>query len=387
MMMKTLNRLLAVLAMLALVGSGQAFAHAPEAQGLRLIQTGTQAPQWMTSDQIAELSRRAHGEGRCGGFIDITQYPNDEYTVMTPFALFERELSQQPLVEKLINEVSTENLYKTVQKLESIPTRYYQSDSAVQAIDWLATQYKTIAGARTDVEIEKVTHRFKMPSLIVRIRGNGPRASESIVLGGHADSIQAFFGFPNASGRAPGADDDASGTATVLEVFRVLVESGYRPDRTLEFMAYAGEELGLLGSQDIAQRYRTQGRKVMGVMQFDMTFYPGAGKQIGVISDYVNPQLTDFMIKLIETYVKLPWTRTQCGYECSDHASWNRAGYPAVFPFEATFDASNSKIHTPDDLLSSGLDAEFGSHFAKLGVAFAIELSKEPEALARYSFY
>ena len=79
-------------------------------------------------------------------------------------------------------------------------------------------------------------------------RDDDPRhdeANEVIVIGGHIDSIS----LARASGTAPGADDDASGIATITEVARVLLQADYRPARTLVFMGYAAEEVGLRGSQ------------------------------------------------------------------------------------------------------------------------------------------
>jgi leucyl aminopeptidase len=65
-------------------------------------------------------------------------------------------------------------------------------------------------------------------------------------------------------------DDDASGLACVLEIFRVLMESSYRPKRTVQFMAYAAEEAGLLGSKDIARAYHRQGVNVVAMLQMEM---------------------------------------------------------------------------------------------------------------------
>jgi leucyl aminopeptidase len=88
----------------------------------------------------------------------------------------------------------------------------------------------------------------------------------------------------------------------------------------------------------------------------------------------VSPELTRFTMKLIETYVKVPVREDVCGYACSDHASWTRAGYPAVFPFEAMFNNMNKSIHTANDTIEK-LDMDFGLHFTKLATAFAVELS------------
>lgn len=67
--------------------------------------------------------------------------------------------------------------------------------------------------------------------------------------------------------RAPGADDDGSGTVTILEVFRSLVGTGFRPQRPVEFHWYSAEEAGLLGSQDVAKEYEQKHVDVIAMIQ------------------------------------------------------------------------------------------------------------------------
>lgn len=88
------------------------------------------------------------------------------------------------------------------------------------------------------------------------------------VLGAHMDSVNG--GSPM-NGRAPGADDDGSGTVNLLEAFRVLVSRGFAPSTPVEFHWYSGEEGGLLGSNAIATRYKADGVQVKGALQLDMT--------------------------------------------------------------------------------------------------------------------
>jgi leucyl aminopeptidase len=85
-----------------------------------------------------------------------------------------------------------------------------------------------------------------------------------IIIGAHQDSVNnAFPLLP-----APGADDDGSGTVTILEAFRVLVQAGFKPEKPVEFHWYAAEEGGLLGSQDIASEYAYQRKDVGAMIQF-----------------------------------------------------------------------------------------------------------------------
>jgi bacterial leucyl aminopeptidase len=73
------------------------------------------------------------------------------------------------------------------------------------------------------------------------------------------------------SGRAPGADDDGTGTVNLIEIVRALVDSDFEPATPLEFHWYSGEEAGLLGSQDIASQYQNDGVDVKAFMELDMS--------------------------------------------------------------------------------------------------------------------
>jgi leucyl aminopeptidase len=153
--------------------------------------------------------------------------------------------------------------------------------------------------------------------------------------------------------------------------------NNFKPKKTVQFMAYAAEEVGLLGSREIALSYRKAQKKVIGVMQLDMTLFKGTpDKDILLISDYTSKAQNAFLGKLIDEYVKVPWGFSKCGYGCSDHASWSSMGYAASFPFETTMDDHNSHIHTKDDTLDSvGGTAEHAVGFTKLGAAFVVEMS------------
>ena len=210
---------------------------------------------------------------------------------------------------------------------------------------------------------------------MVTLQGTGPQANEIVIIGGHEDSINQSVIFGKQEMVAPGADDNATGIATQLEVFRVLIETNFKPNRTMMFMAYSGEEEGLLGSQDIASSFKKAKKAVVGVVQFDMTGFPGSGDAVVFMTDFTNPELTKFSQKLMDTYVKTPWSTDRCGYACSDHASWTKAGYFSVMPFEAKMDGDNKDIHSSRDVIGK-LDFKFGLHFAKLGLAFMAELSQ-----------
>ncbi|KAG9860489.1 Zn-dependent exopeptidase, partial [Aureobasidium melanogenum] len=170
------------------------------------------------------------------------------------------------------------------------------------------------------------------------------KTNKTVVIGAHQDSINLFF--PSLLA-APGADDDGSGTVTILEALRVLlldqdIVQG-KQDNTVEFHWYSAEEGGLLGSQAIFQTYEKAGRDVKAMLQQDMTGYvqktldAGEPESVGVITDFVDPGLTEFIKKVVTTYCDIPYVLTKCGYACSDHASASKAGYPSAFVIESDF--------------------------------------------------
>ncbi len=340
----------------------------------RLIETKPGVRYWSTAAQRAVLSRRAHQAGRCGGFRDLTNVKISPHALApTRLDLYGREPKEQSRVNPIIARADEGALLALVTKLSSFHDRNYQTDLGVQAASFIKDRYVAIAKGRSDIKVDFFAHTdFKQPSVIAEITGSGPQKNEIVVIGGHLDSINQWQG---RGGVAPGADDNASGTATVLETFRLLVESGYHPNRTILFMGYAGEEEGLLGSGEIAAWFRNKNRGVVGALQFDMTMYPGSSPRITFITDYTDRDLTKFNERLVDEYVKVKWIEDKCGYACSDHASWTASGYASAFPFETAFDEYNPNIHTPKDTTNI-LHPGHGVSYVKLAVAYAIELAE-----------
>ena len=321
---------------------------------------------------------------RCGGY---TVHPTREFALRelnNPIyqpgfvhseGVFPSEtIDQHATVSLALEKIDAANIVKTVRSLEALGTRHYQSAGGKQSAALVAQLWSDYAAGREDVSVERIDHGWEQNFVVATIRGS-LRPDEIVVIGGHLDSIH------NAdNNNAPGADDNASGIAVISETLRVLMELGLRPERTIQFMAYAAEEVGLRGSGAIAGEYAGAGRNVVGVLQLDMTGFRGSEKDMYFVTDFVNPYVTEFLKALIREYNSsgkhaISYGETACGYACSDHASWTRNGYPAGFPFEAQFTEYNRKIHTPEDL-TSNLDStgEHQARFAKLAVEFAVEL-------------
>lgn len=147
-------------------------------------------------------------------------------------------------------------------------------------------------------------HSWGQNSIIATIPG---KTNSTVVIGAHQDSINLWL--PSVLA-APGADDDGSGTVTILEAFRVILQSEDiikgNHENTLEFHWYSAEEGGLLGSQAIFSSYEKEGRDVKAMLQQDMTGFvtrtldAGKPESVGVIVDFVDPNLTQFIKVVID---------------------------------------------------------------------------------------
>jgi len=333
----------------------------------RLIQFNESYSTWMTQEDVDKLAVEC-GAGK--GFMDITDFP-DLGKIPAPKNTFAFPVNptHQKEVHPLLPFVNKNNIVETVAKLSSYRTRGYRDQTGVESATWLLNEYKRIAGSRTDIKVDFFQNTFIQPNIIARIEGTGAQKNEIVIIGGHIDSISN-------GATAPGADDDASGSACVLEVFRVLVENNFKPHRTLEFHGYGGEEGGLLGSQAVATDYLRNARNVIAMLQLDMTGYvaPGTSPTIGIITDFTNAAFNVFLRNVVDTYVGVRRSDSTCGYACSDHGSWNKAGYVAAFPFEGTFANRNPRIHTTSDLTNI-MNFDHAKAFADIALAVLVELS------------
>lgn len=340
-------------------------------------------------EQMAKLSEAIHKElKRCGGFMFHASEaegkralaPKLTSAAATAMLAPSYVIDNQSLVPPVLSVMQASNITTTINDLTSFVNRYYTTTGGTDSSNWLRSKWAGMAAGRSDITVTQFTHTgYSQKSVIATINGTD-NASEVIVIGGHLDST---VGNTTETSRAPGADDDASGIASMTEAFRAMIANGYKPRRTIKFMAYAAEEVGLRGSAAIAQNFKTNGIKVVGVMQLDMTNYKGSPSDIWIYTDYTNAAQNDFLAKLVTAYqpgVTVGYSR--CGYACSDHASWHNQGFAASFPFETLDGDDNPYIHTPNDTYAnSGNQAAHALKFAKLAASYAIELGSDGPGL------
>lgn len=177
-------------------------------------------------------------------------------------------VKRQQQIARILQEIDARNIERTIRKLVSFGTRNTlsaQNDPSRgigAARDWLFSEFSKAAaesGGRMTVEKQTFEQakaaRVPSPTMITNVvatlRGTQPEsAGRTYVVSGHYDSMCTSP--TDATCDAPGANDDASGTAAVLEMARVMAK--YEFDATIVFMAVAGEEQGLLGSTYFAEQ-------------------------------------------------------------------------------------------------------------------------------------
>lgn len=285
------------------------------------------------------------------------------------------------LEKRFYKDIDTKRMKAFLTKFSSFRTRYYRSSTGKESQAWLLSQVREIANSNEhlNMTVSEFAHPWGQNSIIARLPvATNVQSKGKVVVGAHQDStnLLPFLG-------APGADDDGSGTTTVIEVLHLLTANGYTPPSyDIEFHFYSAEEGGMLGSNAIAADWAKQGvdaERIRGMLQMDMTAYvkPGTQERIGIVNDFVSPELTSYIKGLIDEYNTIPWVDSKCGYACSDHSAWTKVGVPSAFAIEATFEDSNTRlIHSSGDVLTApGFSFDHMAQFVRLSTAFVMELA------------
>lgn len=334
--------------------------------------------------QLHQIADKAN----CGFFVNVTHslpQKNLQGKKTTALALLQKpktlaipvdagkyEIKHQEIVQAALKEIEPENIWKTLTRLTSWYNRSATQQNGVDAVNWIQSQFDTMVqeSGRLNVRswMVKTGTYYKQPSLVTMI-GTHLADKPGIVLGAHTDTLD---------GRMPGAGDDGSGSATIMEIARILLNSDQEFKRPIYIIWYAAEERGLVGSQYVVKEFMANKVPVKAAIQFDMTGWRTDAQDptMWVYRDYTDTNLSNFTASLIKEYVQVPVKYSRCGYGCSDHASWNEVGIPAAFPCESSFEEHNPYIHSAKDTMDL-LTLEHMTNFTKLGLAFAIELASE----------
>ena len=248
-----------------------------------------------------------------------------------------------PLVQGWVAQVSQQNLEDDVDAMVAFGTRRHFESGEVAAQNWLLGELAALGlnASLFDYDSGADVVVGELPGL--------KDPSKIVIIGGHYDSIN----FAGAGAPAPGADDDASGVAAVLEIARILSQEKF--DHTIRFCAWSGEEFGLLGSEAYASHLDNIDADIVGMVQLDMIAYRASGdtRSVDFVTNDTNPALNAFAESCFQTYV--PSLPTKSGFlsgGTSDHRSFHNHGFPATFPFEDLGQYSPF-IHTGNDTVGT----------------------------------
>ncbi|MGB7055808.1 MAG: M28 family peptidase, partial [bacterium] len=281
-----------------------------------------------------------------------------------------------PLVQVIVDQVNPDSVLSYVQRLQDFVSRYSTHDSCVAAANY-------IAGKFTDYGCDSVYFQYHTSGHAPNVIGikTGTLYPDSIytVVCGHFDATSYLA--PNI---APGADDNASGTAGVIEAMRVMRD--YQFEYSVRYIAFSGEEFGLYGSYHYASLARSQGDSILGVLNADMIAYVNAyPESVDVLAKISNPAcepFADFFIAAADSYTTLLTNKqmvTSAAY--SDHHPFWQNGYLALCNIEDN-PPVNPYYHEPGDTIGAGYnDNDFCTEVIKAQVA-ALSLMARPLATA-----
>lgn len=228
-------------------------------------------------------------------------------------------INRDPEIRKMVDEISRENLEKHVRKLVSFHTRHNLSlqDDPEKGIgaswNWIKTEMeKNIpsSGGRLTVKFEEYTvggagQRISQPvnlkNVVAYLQGTDPNDDRKILISAHLDSRAAADN--DATSYAPGANDDASGVAAILELMRIMTPHKF--NATIIFMAVSGEEHGLYGAKHMAQKAKDENWNIIAMLNNDMIGNSGSSEtllndnmRVRVFSEGVPAYETDQMAAL-----------------------------------------------------------------------------------------
>jgi Zn-dependent M28 family amino/carboxypeptidase len=198
------------------------------------------------------------------------------------------------------------------------------------------------------------------PNVIGTIRGTA-FPDEFVILGSHLDDRNTNSA--STTTRAPGANDDGSGSAALLAIAKALYDSGSTFERTVSIEFYTGEEQGLVGSRAYARARSLRGDNVIAHIQQDMIGYHRAGDPAGVsfVQDRaaVDLSLTNYALGVAREFAPANFTvytavlsGSSC---CSDHQSYVENGYPSVGLIEPRGYTGNKKSGSHSSLFPTSI--------------------------------
>jgi hypothetical protein len=249
--------------------------------------------------------------------------------------------------------------------------RWTRGSQVAQARDWLVQQFQAMPGLTVETQSFAVGSNTGF-NVIATLTGT-TRPNDWYVVGAHYDSTSQ-----NTSQAAPGAEDNASGTAGVLEMARIF--TAHPPEATIKFICYSGEEQGLFGSTDHASDLVSSGdnSKFKAMINMDMIGYTSDGDldcllETGTIGQFIS----DVCAEAAADYTTLRIV-TSLNPFGSDHVPYLNRGLPSLLTIENDWDDYPNYHRTTDT--ASNITLEMGLQTLRMNVAALANLINGPIA-------
>lgn len=191
-------------------------------------------------------------------------------------------IHRNPEIAQMVSEISSDSLEAHVRRLASFNTRHTLSTDSQNGMpaaqDWVLSKfhtYATDANGRMTAEIERFTipgdgRRIEQDSpganVVATLKGTDPNDTRIFIISAHMDSRNKNV--MDAENPAPGANDDGSGTAAVIELARVIASHSF--PATIKFVAFTGEEQGLKGATYMSDKAQEEGWNIAAVLNNDI---------------------------------------------------------------------------------------------------------------------
>jgi len=276
-----------------------------------------------------------------------------------------RPAARDPRVGVIVDQVSRDNLKALIRALQDFQTRRTGTAGCDAAAAFIH-DYFHMNGV--GAEIQKYPTGGDAVTVVGELRG-GAFPDDIVIVCAHFDSTSTM---PETL--APGADDNASGVAAVMEAARILAR--YPTDYTVRFLAFSGEEQGLYGSSAYALAAERTDQRIVGVVNMDMIAYADAmPEDLEIFVNRASSWMGDRLFQDAAEYADLTVsTRVDPSMVYSDHASFWDHGYPALLAIEDE-PLQNPYYHQTGDTLDT-LNLDFCAQAAKAALATVAVLAQ-----------
>lgn len=282
------------------------------------------------------------------------------------------------LITRHIAEVNQDSLYSFVSGLQNFGSRQALNENRKDVALWI--QNKFMSFGIDDVVLDSfqvyiydtLTWQFNVVATIP-----GQLDDLVYIVGAHHDSYASIDS-------APGADDNASGTAAALEIARCVSQLNYIPEKTFKFMTFAAEEFGLHGSHHYAREARSRGEKIQLMINNDMIGNSNDVSWNTVINSYTGYRdVAEKADQLFEIYTNVNGIVSPGNARSSDSYSFFVEGFPTVFFIEEDF---SPVYHSWNDL-TDFMNFEYLAENVKLSYALLLSMSEAPIAVNNFFAY